>query len=569
MVFQSRLPKIDPPVTDVFNFIFNTARKEYPRDRVLYRVHETGETLTLDELQTQSRRLATVLVKNYDIKPNTVVAFLAQNSIKYTIGFFAALAAGATISPIPIQQGLDALAVIPRLQETDAKLIITDEAMTPMAKEAAKACNGVPLISLDGTPEGIANMKDLLLGETELFDGFHLTTKEETQVHYAFIFRTSGSSGNVKSLLTTHAHWVTNLLTTRLTIPEDTDPEKDVWMSTVSFSYGINAKLILGLNILLGIPAIILMNPFDESTFHLIDQYCITFLFVTPPLAAKIAKQEKRHDATYKSIKWLLCAGAPVHTKIRDAVQEKFNGVRLSLEWGTTETLLIALQIDDASSVPGSSGTLVHGMEARVLDITTGQDLSHNKHGEILVRNTLARFAGYKDNPEANKSFGADGWFRTGDVGYIDETSNVFIVDRLKELLRVGDGYGSHASADEFEAALFDHPAVATAVVVGIRDEDTQQEHPTAFIILQPEVTQTGDVDKEQLALSKLAVELETHVENKLGKFKRLSGGAYFVEKYPYVGFKINRRRLKELVHVGPTVDRSARFVAAAAATAA
>lgn len=81
MVFQSRLPKIDAPATDVFNFIFNTARERYPRDRVLYRVHETGDTLTLDELETQSRRLASVLVKKYGIKPNNVVAFLANNSV--------------------------------------------------------------------------------------------------------------------------------------------------------------------------------------------------------------------------------------------------------------------------------------------------------------------------------------------------------------------------------------------------------------------------------------------------------------------------------------------------------
>lgn len=485
--------------------------------------------------------------------------------IHYPIAFFAVLAVGATISPIPVQQGLDALAVIPRLQQAEAKLIITDEDLAPISKGAAEAYNGIPLISLTGTPEGIASVKDLVSEETELFDGFHLNTREETEEHYAFIYRTSGSSGNVKSFLTTHAHWAANLLTTRLTVPEDTDPKKDVWISSLPFAYGINAKLNLGLNILLGIPVIILLKPFDQSTFHLIDKYGITFLFVTPPLAAQIAKSDKKDGATYKSIKWLLSAGAPVHTKIRDAVQEKFNGVRLTLEWGTTETLLIALQIDEASSVPGTSGTLVHGLEARVLDVTTGQDLGHNQQGEILVRNRLARFAGYKDNPEANKDFDADGWFHSGDVGYVDETSNVFIVDRLKELLRVGDGYGTHASADEFEAVLFDHPAVATAVVVGIRDQDTQQEHPTAFIVLQPGVAQAGGADKGPPALAKLAEELETYVEGKLGKFKRLSGGAYFVEKYPYVGYKINKRRLKELVHVGPTVDRSTRFVAIAA----
>ncbi|OCK79543.1 acetyl-CoA synthetase-like protein [Lepidopterella palustris CBS 459.81] len=552
MVFYSKLPKPAPPSSDVFNFIFHEGRENYPRDRVLYRVDGTDETLTLEELEEKSRRFASVLVKRYAIKPNDVVAFLANNKIEYPIAFFGVLAAGATISPIPVQQGLDARAIVPRLQQSETKLIITDRVLASISKEAADLSGNIPLISLDGaTGNGIEDIQQILSEGDSSFDGFELTTSEQLEEYNAFIYRTSGSSGNIKSVLTPHAHWAANLLTTRLTVPEDTDPSKDVWISSLPFAYGINAKLNLGLNILLGIPVIILKEAFDQSSLPLIDKYGITFLFITPPLAAQIAKSEKREGA-YQSIKWLLSAGAPVHPKIRDGVQERLNGVKLTLEWGTTETLLIALQIDEESSVPGSSGTLVNGVEAKVLDVETGKELGPGEQGEILVRNSLARFAGYKDNEEANRDFDEEGWFHSGDVGYIDEKSNVFIVDRLKELLRVGDGYGTHVSTGEIEAALFDHPAVATAVVVGIRDQDTQQEHPTAFVVPQPEF-------KEKQLLP-LAEEIEKSVESKLGTFKRVSGGVYFVEKYPQVGYKINKRLLKGLVDVG-AADRSQRFI--------
>ncbi|KAF5263630.1 hypothetical protein FOXYS1_5596, partial [Fusarium oxysporum] len=172
MVFESKFPKVDPPSTDVFNFIFNTAREKYSKDKVLYRVHNTGETLTLEELENKSLRLASVLVKKYGIKPNNVIAFLANNSINYPIAFFAALAAGATISPIPVQQGLDALAIIPRLEQADAKLIITDSTLASITKPAAEAFNGIPLISLDSSSDGISNIEALLAEETELFNGF-------------------------------------------------------------------------------------------------------------------------------------------------------------------------------------------------------------------------------------------------------------------------------------------------------------------------------------------------------------------------------------------------------------
>ncbi|CEL04988.1 hypothetical protein ASPCAL06110 [Aspergillus calidoustus] len=558
MVFTSQLPLPSPPSTDVFNFIFNTGRDTYPRDRVLYRVHETGETLTLDELETRSRRFAQVLATKYSIKPNDVVAFLANNSIQYPIAFFGVLAAGATISPIPVQTGLDVPAVVPRLEQADAKLIITDSTLGGLAKGAAEAYKNIPLVSLDTIPSdpSIASITELLEAESAPHTGFVLVTHEETESHNAFIYRTSGSSGTIKSVLTTHAHWAANLLTTKLTVPADTDPATDTWISSLPFAYGINAKLNLGLNVLLGIPVIIVLKPFDKESLHLIDTYGITFLFVTPPLAAQIAKAEKTSETTFKSIKWLLSAGAPLHEKIRDAVQDRFNGVPLTLEWGTTETLLIALQIDERSRVPGSSGTLVHGIEARVIDLDSGADLGPGQKGEILVRNTLARFAGYKDNAEANKDFDEEGWFHSGDVGFFDERSNVFIVDRLKELLRVGDGYGTHVSVGEFEAVLFDHPAVATAIVVGIRDVETQQEHPTAFVILQPGVEQ----EKDKGDLAKLAVEIEAFVEERLGSFKRLTGGVWFVERYPTVGYKINRQRLKILVSPGES-NRQQRWV--------
>lgn len=441
----------------------------------------------------------------------------------------------------------------PRLQQAHAKLIITDGELYPIAHGAATLAGNIPLVSLNSVAgEAVADLQQLLPEGNPTFQSFRLHTSDELNQHNAFIYRTSGSSGNIKSVLTTHAHWVANLISTRLTLPEDTDPDNDVWVSGLPFAYGINAKLNLGLNILIGVPVIILRTPFDQSSLPLIDRYGITFLFVTPPLAAQIAKSEKQ-TGKYASIKWLLSAGAPVHPKIRDAVQERLNGVRLSLEWGTTETLLIALQIDDKSAVPGSSGTLVNGVEAKVLDLETGKEQGPNQHGEILVRNSLARFAGYKDNEEANRDFDQEGWFHSGDVGYIDENANVFIVDRLKELLRVGDGYGTHLSTTELEAALFDHPAVGTAVVVGIRNEDTQQEHPTAFVILQP--------NYRDQASPALAEEIEKFVEDKVGAFKRISGGVYFVPKYPQVGYKIDRRALKGLVDVGSEGDRVNRLI--------
>lgn len=475
------------------------------------------------------------------------------------MSFFGVLAAGATISPIPNQTNLGASDVVPRLRQANTKLIITDQSFYAIAKPASELVGNIPLITLDevdGNDGTTVSIKELLERGDASFNGFRLESETAVDTHNAFIYRTSGSSGNIKSVLTTHAHWSANLETTRLNLPSNTDPDRDTWVSSLPFAYGINAKLNLGLNVILGIPVVILRKPFDHTTLDVIERYGVTFLFVTPLLAGQIAKLDTV-PANVSSLKWLLSAGAPVHQKIRDAVQQNLNGVRLTLEWGMTETLLVALQIDESSSIPGSSGTLVNGVEARVIDLNTGNELGANQQGEIWIRNALCRFAGYKDNAEANKDFDADGWFHSGDVGYLDEHSNVFIVDRLKEVLRVGDGYGTHVATGEIEAVLFDHPAVATAVVVGVRDDETQQEHPTAFVVLQPKY--------EYKAGTELAEEMERRVEEILGNFKRLSGGVFFVLRYPRVGYKIDKRALKQLVNVGDPRRTERRFIEIAA----
>ncbi|KAI4098686.1 MAG: hypothetical protein L6R37_006344 [Teloschistes peruensis] len=314
------------------------------------------------------------------------------------------------------------------------------------------------------------------------------------------------------------------------------DPDQDQWLSSLSLGFFINAKLHMSLNILLGIPVVFTDKSLDEDSISVIRRHAISFLFLTPPTAAKLAKIDIA-PSDVKSVKMLLSAGAPMHEELREAISAKFCGTHLILEWATTETMLIAIQMDDSSKRLGSSGTLVNGMQAKVIHTETGEELGPNQEGELLVRSVLTRFAGYKDNAAANEVFDSEGWFHTGDYGYLDRDSNVYIIDRLKEMLRVGDGYGSHVSATEMEAAVFEHPAIARVVVVGIRDHSTQMDQPTAFIILKP--------DYQVQAGSGLAEEIERFAARKLTGLKRLTGGIYFVAEYPMVGSKVDRKALK------------------------
>lgn len=458
--------------------------------------------------------------------------------ILYPVIYLSILAAGAVVELIPIQGELSSSDVMARMEQAGAKLIITDKRMLGLSQAASAP---LPSVSVY-VPE---DDKSLFDPETPEYTGFTITSEAIAQDTPAFLNRTSGSTGGkLKTVITSHAHFIATLESTIHTIPSNTDPDADVWLSTLSLGFFINAKLNIGLNILLGIPCILTDEPFGVKNFDVIERHRITFLFIPPPVAAAVAGDDCSASVDVSSIKWLLSAGASMHQGLQRAVSAKLNNIHLDLEWGTTETLLIAIHREGHASPTGSSGTLVNGVEARVIDTETSEDLGPNESGEILVRHQACRYAGYKANDEANRAtFDADGWFHSGDFGYLDARCNVYITDRIKELIRVGDGYGVHVSATDLEAVVFAHEAVARVVVIGVPDGKVGMDRPTAFVVLGAE-WQGGA--KQVQALESL----RQWTGERLTGLKALSGGIVVLTEFPTIGFKINRRALKALAEV-------------------
>lgn len=436
-----------------------------------------------------------------------------------------------------------------RLTCAGATLLVTNQPFSAIADQVMKQVDSLQLLDLGKS----SSQLKLIIEEYKKYDGFNLKTASEAEYQTAFINRTSGSTGNMKSALTTHAHFIAVLESTRCTIPSNTDPERDVWLSSMSLGFFINAKLHMGLNILLGVPVVLIKETFDYRSLDVIERHRITFLFLAPPVAAGIAKYEDDFSSTdVSSIKWLLTAGAPIHEGLQRAVSEKLNGVHLDLEWGTSETLLIAIHMEGHASPAGSCGVLVNGMEAKVMDTITGEELQAGERGEILVRNSACRFAGYKNNEATEAAFDSEGWYHSGDFGFLDSNCNVFITDRLKELIRVGEGYGVHISATEVEAVLFEHEAVAQVIVTGGHDGQTATDRPTAFIVLK----QTFQ-DQRITALESI----ERFALARLHGLQHLSGGIVFLPRFPLVSFKVDRRALRTLASIGSSGVQRPRYI--------
>ncbi len=176
---------------------------------------------------------------------------------------------------------------------------------------------------------------------------------------------------------------------------------------------------------------------------------------------------------------------------------------------------------------PGSVGLLVGGTEARVVDPGSGAALPAGEDGEVWVRGPQL-MAGYRDDPDATAAtIDADGWLHTGDLGHIDEDGSIFLVDRLKELIKVR---GYQVAPAELEAVLVTHPAVADAAVIGVPDE-RDGERPKAFVVSR------GPLDRE---------ELSAYVAERVAPYKRLGAIEEIDELPKSLTGKLLRRVLVE-----------------------
>ena len=177
----------------------------------------------------------------------------------------------------------------------------------------------------------------------------------------------------------------------------------------------------------------------------------------------------------------------------------------------------------------GSIGSPLSRTQAKIVDLSTGEALGPNQRGELCVKGPQM-MKGYLNNPEATgEIIDSSGWLHTGDIAYYDADKHFFIVDRLKELIKVK---AAQVSPSELENVIRLHPAVADVAVIGIPD-DYAGELPRAFV-----VKKAGALLTQQ--------ELNHFVDPKVAPHKKLKGGVQFVDSIPKSNTgKILRRELK------------------------
>ncbi|HAM22940.1 MAG TPA: hypothetical protein DCQ04_11845 [Actinobacteria bacterium] len=280
-----------------------------------------------------------------------------------------------------------------------------------------------------------------------------------------------------KGVMLTHRNLIANVAQTSAGAGMRGD---EVFIAVLPFFHIYGMQVLMNCGLHIG-ATVVTMPRFDLAEFlQLHQQYGITRSFVAPPIVVALAKHPLVDQYDMSAVEQVFSGAAPLSAEL--ALEA---GARLGCEvvqgYGMTEMSPVSHLTTPGGFKPGSVGVTAPSTATRIVDPESGEDLDVDLDGEIWVRGPQV-MPGYLNNESATREcLDADGWLHTGDIGHIDSDGHLFVVDRLKELIKVK---GFQVAPAELEALLLTHPAVADAAVVG-RQDDRAGEVPVAFVVLK------------------------------------------------------------------------------------
>ena len=384
-----------------------------------------------------------------------MLALWAPNSPEWAIAALGAMAAGATVtgvSPACVERELAA-----QLADSGASILV---AAADLLEVARTACVREVIALDDVEREGAAPVVAL-----------------DASRAVALLPYSSGTTGLPKGVMLTHANVAVGVAQARAALKLG---PRDTVVAVAPFAHVMGFIITLGTALTSGATLVTLPRFAFEPYLELVERHRATVLIVPPPVMAALAGHPALDAHDLSSLEFVVAGGAPVPAEIQRAVGERLPGVVVRIGYGLTETTATATAPDRERDVaPGSVGRAMPGTELRVVDPQSGADLGPGERGELWVRGPQT-MAGYLGRPDAGAAMiDADGWLRTGDLVVVDDDGQVFIVDRLKELIKVN---ALQVAPAELEALLVSHPAIADAAVVA-RPDDACGEVPVAVVV--------------------------------------------------------------------------------------
>jgi acyl-CoA synthetase (AMP-forming)/AMP-acid ligase II len=470
----------------------------------------TGQVMTGAGLVAATQRFAGGL-RDRGIGVGDVVALMSPNCPAFAVVFHGTVWAGATLTTA--NPSYTANELHHQLIDSGARLLCVPPAFADLAAEAV-AGTGVTEILL---------MDDAAMAA---FGGAPVTAQVPVDLinGICVLPYSSGTTGLPKGVMLSHANLVANLVQggTLLALPKGS-----VTLAILPFFHIYGMMVVMNTYLWSG-GTLVTLPRFDlEVSLRLISQHRMEKLLVVPPLVLALAKHPMVDQFDLSSIRQLMSAAAPMGVELSEACAARM-GCEVMQGYGMTEASPITHLTPPGSSRPGSVGQTAPMTQSRVVDPETLADMAVGEAGEVWVKGPQVML-GYLNNPDATaRTITPDGWLRTGDLGRIDEDGYLWILDRVKELIKVK---GFQVAPAELEAILIAHPEVADCAVIGAPDDEAG-ERPMAFVVRRAGAAISEDGVKAVLV-------------GQVASYKQLSA-VRFVDTIPKTASgKILRRQLR------------------------
>ena len=413
-----------------------------------------GRTVSYAEIDAATNRAANALAARGVVKGDRVTLALG-NSVEYVVAALGVLKAGAILNPVNPALGGQELSYV--LGHADPRVVVTDAASDAKLRELG----------------GVTVLADALVAEAS--DAPPAARVEPGD--YSTLLYTSGTTGKPKGVLFTHSRTGTSgpHFIARLGLTPD-----DTILAVTPLFHG-NAWGAVTTALYAGGTAAFARQFSAGEFWPLVHEVRATVVYTLGTVLAMLLTREPSELERTNPLRVILGLGA---APIRDRVVARF-GVEAVLEcFGSTDAGVVTIEPLGAMPRAGSCGPAVPGVDIRVVD-DAGTVLPARQVGEILVKSPAMMAAYYRD-PEETAAALRDGWFHSGDLGFLDEDGWLYFVDRKRDVIRRG---GENVSSVLVEKTLREHPKVTEVAVIGVPDAVLGQEIK-AFVVTSAPVSE-------------------------------------------------------------------------------
>jgi long-chain acyl-CoA synthetase len=504
-------------------------------------IHYFGSQMDYQELDRLVDKFANLLIKE-GVQPGDRVALYLPNCPPCVIAFFGALRAGAILTQLnPLYSASE---TAHQLKDSGAKYVISLDRFVPILQQVAADC-GLKKVWVtrvnDYFPIPLKWLYPLKAKKEKtwvpwpkgpLYSSFikDLAGASETPVQVsmqmddtALLQYTGGTTGVAKGVILTHRNMVANAYQCKGWLPQLKDGQ-EVFMVAIPIFHCYGMTVGMNWAVLTG-AAMVLVPKFETlQVLKLIDKYHPSLFPGVQAIYVAINNHPDTSKYNIRSIKACISGAGPLHQEVQKKFEE-LTGGKLVEGYGLTE----ASPVTHCNPVYGKRklgmiGLPFAGTEAKIVDLETGKDVGKpGDIGELVIKGPQV-MQGYWNHPEETAMVLKGGWLYTGDIGYMDMDGFFAIVDRKKDMIKVG---GENVYPRDVEEVLFQNPKVLDCVVAGIPDEKLVDK-VKAYVVLKPGEKATAEeviaFCKERVAKFKVPKEVEFRdalPKNMVGKMLR------------------------------------------------